>query len=142
MFNLETRKKNTTKIIIKTEKLLKKITNNNKIAGFIIFFSHWLLLGIALLYILIGKINSFFYFSSLIWIIVFIMHFYFNGCIATRIERHLWDTKKWFGPWMLGFIPLEKLGVEITRNLANNIYICWGFLLLIFIFFKILYYLK
>ena len=53
-----------------------------------------------------------------------IFHYYFNGCLITRIERKLWkDYPKWYGPKSsLGFIIVEKMGYEMNSELANNIF--------------------
>jgi len=150
MFSLEERKKNTQKIIEYGEYLLTPIpqqlsiidkkTNNKKIInGYILVLFHWLLTGIPLVYLMIGKINMYFYLSAAVWISIFIFHFYFKGCIITRIERKLWNEKKWWGPWMFLFTPLEKMGICMTDNLANIIFNCWGSSILILILYRIIY---
>jgi hypothetical protein len=134
MFSLEKRKENTKIITEYGEKLLMGDTNaNNIINGFILVLCHWLFTGIPLIYLIIGKINILFYLSALIWAIIFIFHFYFKGCILTRIERKIWNEKKWWGPWMFLFTPLEKVGVTMTDELANMIFNCWGLSIIVLI---------
>ena len=70
---------------------------------------------------------------------VLVFHFYFNGCIFTRLERDLWNTKDWYGPWILPFNILQELNVPITPALANNIYICVGIAITILIIMRIIF---
>ena len=35
------------------------------------------------------------------WIQLILAHLFFNGCIFIRLERHLWNTDQWYGPWIL-----------------------------------------
>ena len=146
LFSLEERKRNTQKITDYCESLLtpvkvkekEKKENDKKILnGFILVLFHWLLTGIPLVYLIIGKVNMYFYLSAAIWISIFIFHFYFKGCIITRIERKLWNEKKWWGPWMFLFTPLEKMGIYMTDNLANMIFNCWGSSILILMLYRI-----
>ena len=76
----------------------------------------------------------------LIWIIIFGLHFYFNGCILTKIERHLWKANDWYGPWMLPFKMLEQVNINLTSELMRGIFIMWGIFLTIFTILKIIYY--
>lgn len=142
MLTLEDRKKHTRYLTDNTRDLLFKITNNHVKSAYYLVISHWIITGIPLMYIIFGDVNLFFYLSCLMWISIFIIHFYFAGCICTRIERELWNTKDWWGPWIFFFTPLESTGVKITRNLADNIFICWGICLGMIGFLKILYNMK
>ena len=139
MFSLEERKNNTKNIIEYVKKKLLNITNNRYINGYILVLFHWLLTGIPLVYLFIGEINILFYISCFIWIIVFILHFYFHGCIFSRIERDLWQEKKWWGPWIFLFTPLENIGIDMTTALANNIFICWGSSIVLLVFLRLLF---
>ena len=139
MIEITKRKLHTKYILEKTTEFLSKVTGNNATSGFLIFLIHWLLGLFCFVYILVGKLDLVFYISVVLWIGTLFMHFYFGGCICTRLERHLWKTNRWWGPWMMVFTPIKVFsGGEITGNLANNIFICWGALLTAFIFFKIL----
>ena len=145
MFSLNDRKQNTTYIIEKAEEFLLKNNNNNNnkaLTAYYLIIFHWLSTGIPLMYIIFGDVNLFYYLCCLLWIIIFILHFYFAGCICTRIERKLLNDKEWWGPWIFYFTPLELTGIKITANLANNIFICWGICLGVIAFLKILYSIK
>jgi hypothetical protein len=142
MFSLVERKEHTIKITNYIKTILFKLTKNNVISGYILVLLHWIILGIPLIYLIIGEINSIYYVCCLIWSIVIVLHFYFKGCILTRIERSLWQEKKWWGPWIFFFTPLEKIGIDMTNELANNIFICWGVIILLYTFLRLLYHMK
>ena len=137
MFHLETRKKNTKNIVELVKNNAKKIISNDVICGYIIVYIHWILTGIPLYFILFGKVNIKFYSSCFLWLMIFVAHFYFKGCIITKIEKKIWNMSKWYGPWMLLFTPIEYFGLTITPQIANNIFLFWGFVLTIFTFYKI-----
>tara|TARA_Y100000389_G_C17467688_1_gene527131 strand:+ start:3705 stop:4127 length:423 start_codon:yes stop_codon:yes gene_type:complete len=137
MFHLETRKKNTKFIVELVKNNAKKIINNDVICGYIIVYMHWVLTGIPLYFILFGKVNIKFYISCFLWLIIFVAHFYFNGCIITKIEKKIWNMSNWYGPWVLLFTPIEYFGLTITPQIANNIFLFWGFVLTLFTFNKV-----
>lgn len=140
MFSLEERKQHTQKITNYIEEKLWMVSNNRYINGFFLVLVHWILTLIPLVYLFIGNINNIYYFCCFIWIMIFIFHFYFKGCIITRVERTIWNEKKWFGPWIFLFTPLEKIGIEINNEIANNIFICFGFIIALIIFLRVSYY--
>ena len=141
-FSLEERKQHTKVIIEKTTNFLYNFTNNNTLSGFILVLIHWILISLLLIYLIIGEINTLYYICCLLWLIIFSLHYYFKGCILTRIERSLWKADDWWGPWIILFAPIEKTGVEITSQLAENIFICWAIILMTISFLRILYQMK
>ena len=141
MFDLKSRIENTNYILNKTESISKHIEIKSSILGFIIFTFHWFILSLPLITILVGKINWKFWISCCIWILIYILHFYFNGCILTKIERRLFnDKEKWYGPWTPVTQLISLLKGNPTKELMINIFYCWGILLSIFTFIRILYY--
>lgn len=141
--NLEDKiyKKNFKNILIKIEKELFKYTKNNKVSGFLVYLFHVILCTTTFFYMFLGEINFFFYFSLFVWIITFCMHFYFKGCILTKIERHLWNTKTWYGPWTFLFNSVEYyFNDKLSINLKNNIFICWGIIISTLLLLKIVFY--
>jgi len=160
-FSLEKRKEHTKIIIQKISDLLYKITGNNSISAYILILFHWFITGIAIAYILFGPIDKWFVISVIIWTMMVLMHFYFNGCILVRVEKALLEgrtaagsanastdvcacgsntctCKKWWGPWIFPFTFLENyFNIKMTGRLANNIFITWGILFSTFIIFKI-----
>lgn len=100
----------------------------NPILGFSLIIFHWALVGFILLYLAIGNVNNLFYGCTLIWILIVVLHFYFKGCFLTKLERELLETKDWYGIWFIPFEILKKNNIELTPNLKNNIYNCFGLL--------------
>jgi hypothetical protein len=141
MFDLETRKNNTNNLLDFLTKILKIFSDKPEISGLLVFTFHWLCLGIPLIQIGVGKINNLFYLSCFVWILIFIFHIYFNGCILTRLERKLWDTNEWYGPWCFLFKTVELYydNNKISRNFANNTFYCWGIFLSIYAIVRVLY---
>ena len=139
MFDIESRKKNTKLITNFVKDTLYKYNENHVMNGFYVLLVHWIACAIPSFIIIFGSINIYFYLSCLCWLVIFGAHLYFKGCIFTRIERELWQDKKWYGPWVFPFKVLESSGIEVTPNLSNNIFICWGIILIIFVFLKILW---
>ena len=139
MFNLESRKQNTKNIINFLKKLLYSLHPNHEINGLLVLILHWCFVGIPMLGLIIFKLDWKFYISAIIWVLICIFHIYFNGCICTRLERELWNTKDWYGPWLVPFKLLESLGIPITYGLTHNIFICWGIALIIWILIRIIF---
>ena len=139
MLDLETRKKHTKSVIKFFKDNMYKINPNHEINGMLVLILHWICVGGPFLGVFLFVLNWKFYLSSLVWIIICALHLFHNGCIFTRIERELWGCKDWYGPWILPFTILEKLGVEVTSGLANNTFICYGILLVIWIILRIIF---
>ena len=133
IFNLNYRKKQTNNIINYVEKSLFKYTHDNIISGYIVVLIHGILMLISAILFLVGNKLQI-YANTLFLFLVVIFHYYFNGCLITRIERKLWkDYPKWYGPKSsLGFIIVEKMGYEMNSELANNIF--FGIMILITLF--------
>ncbi len=140
--NLEARKRHTKYIVEKADQFLGQFTDKNPIKGFIMILIHWVATGIPLLILLIGDVDTFFYLSTVFFASIFAAHFYFKGCICTRIERAMLDNKRWWGPWQFGFEGLEVAGVEMTAPLADNIFTCCGIVLSTIILLRVLYSMK
>ena len=124
------RKYHTKLVIEKTCELLSLLLTpfgfSKKMIGFFVFLFHWGITAIAFFGLISEPCNStFFHMSVGLWVAIFIHHFYFHGCIFTKIERHLWDNKQWKGPWSL--LPFS------TNHLS---YISWGILLVLFVSIK------
>jgi len=138
MFPLEVRKQHTKYLTTTMKDFMYSMTNNHTMSAYYIVLVHWIVTGIPLAYITYGDINWFFYVSCAIWVAIFGIHFYFAGCICTRIERTLWGAKDWWGPWIFFFLPIEDMGIEMTSALANNIFICWGIWIALIAFVRML----
>jgi len=115
--DIETRKNHTKLVIKNASEFLNSITNNANISGYILLYIHILLVGLPLIYIFIGSVNIYYYLSVLFWLFIMVLHFYFHGCIFTKIERNLWDSKKWYGPWTYLWHGFNGLGIETVEIL-------------------------
>lgn len=150
---LETRKTHTKMIVESSSEYLNKITNSSNISASILVVLTLIIEILTILYILLGSVNKFFYISIAFWFIVIVLNFYFNGCIITKIQRHLWNNNKWYGPWAYLFNYLKTMNTnanantntnantnnEITEKISKNIFNCWIILLVLFILLKIIY---
>ena len=151
----ETRKTHTKMIVESSSDYLNKITNSSNISASILVVLTLIIEILTILYILLGSVNKFFYISIAFWFIVIVLNFYFNGCIITKIQRHLWNNNKWCGPWAYLFNYLKTMNTnantntntntdtnannEITEKISKNIFNCWIILLVLFILLKIIY---
>ena len=100
----------------KAEKTLSKFTHNKTVAGYLVIFLHLTFSIIeASLFILLNlSIINIVLLLSII-IIHGNIHFYYggNGCIITRIERHMLDNKNWYG---IITIFYKIFNIETTDN--------------------------
>ena len=123
----------------KTIPLHKNLAPEDPIEGFAIFIIHILLAVFFYLYLLFGKINIFYYLLVVVWVGVMSMHFYFKGCLLTKIERNSWKSTDWEGPWTLLFSLLKKNELDLSNNFKTNIYICFGIIISIIIVTRIVF---
>ncbi len=138
MFELENRIIITNKILDSLVSILKNVSYNDRLNGLYVFIFHWLILGVPLIKILIGEIDGWFILSCFIWLIIFIFHVYFNGCILTRLERRLWNTKDWYGPWCLPFKLIEiYTEKKLDNSITNTIFYYWAIFLIGYVMIKI-----
>jgi hypothetical protein len=137
---LDERKKNTQLCINYIKNILGMITHNNIHSAYLLIIFHYIFIIFIIYYSLFGKINLIFYLSVFSIILIFIFHFYFNGCIFIRTEKQLLNYDKWYGVWGLLFIPLKNMGVDINTKLTSNIFICYGIAFTLFFFMRILFF--
>ena len=119
--------------------LHKKLAPEDPIEGFVIFIIHILLAIFFYIYLLFGKINILYYLLVVVWLGIVSMHFYFKGCLLTKIERNSWKSTDWEGPWTLLFFLLKKNDVEVSSNFKANIYNCFGIIISIIIVTRIVF---
>jgi hypothetical protein len=137
--DLETRKKHTSYLTRSVSNFLEYFTSNDEIKAYIIIFIHYLIVVPPMFYLIFGKVDKLFYVFILLWVIIFSLHFYFNGCIFIRIERELLKDKDWRGQWTPVFFVLKKFNIEPTTGLINNIFICWGILVSLLILLRLIF---
>lgn len=133
----EIRKENTKKIIdYISNYLYSHLYPNNILNGFVVLFFHWIIVGYALIYIIFGDVNILFFICIVIWILIFVMHIYFHGCILTKIEKQLWQANDWCGPWSLPFKILEDNFGNFSKTTKQYIYYGWAMVLSNFVLLK------
>lgn len=137
IFNLNERKKHTIHILNLTEKIKEKLGLNNTYFGFFIIIIHILLVGLSILYLILGNVNKSYFIFILFWILLIFFNFYFNGCILTRIERHYLKDDTWYGP---PTIPFLLVGYPISKKQANRIIYISSILITITILIKLFLY--
>ena len=116
------------------EDKLKCISDDPKYNGFIVFLFHLLFYFITIYFLYFYPISLIFYLVIFIWIIVLASNFYFRGCILTKLERHLWNTNTWYGPYYM-FCDFENL----SYNNIINIFICQKICMISLLFLRILF---
>ena len=122
--DLEIRKKHTANILEFTSNIMNYITKDNKMKGYLIVLFHALIYFPTYAYLLVGSYNLLYYACLIVWVLIFILHFYFNGCILIRIERHFFEDKEWKGVWSPLFNSLNVIGIDYSKSHMNNIFIC------------------
>lgn len=141
--NLERRKQNTKFIVEEASEFFTLMVNNRKLAGIILATFHIIVICMSMLYLFFTtKIDYIFYICFIFWILIVSMHLYFNGCIIIRIERELMNDKHWCAGWTPLFSVAENFYFKrkISKEFANNFFICIGILISAIIFLKFLYY--
>jgi hypothetical protein len=118
------------------EEKLKNISNDNKFNGFIIFLFHIFIQLISFYFLIFGKIGLIFYATIIIWILILFSNIYFRGCILTKIERHLWNTNDWSGPY---FLYCQLLFPNISKTMIENLFICKIILIATIVFIRFLF---
>jgi len=132
IFDKKYRKSYTKNKINNMTKLLLKVFKTKKQAGwFATIFMHYLPNFILFTLFLIHPFNISFF---IIWVLGFIMHLFFNGCIHLRLERHLFANKKWAGPYHI----LEYFGIELNTETINK-YLYLGITIILLIYLIKLY---
>ena len=119
------------------EELLFKLTKDNIRSGIIVALFHYTGFLLIAYKIIFGELDYLYYFYVFLWIIVVISNVIFKGCILMRIERYLFNNKDWFGIWELIFYPLNKLGIELTRENKKNIFIYSAHIISLFIILRL-----
>ena len=110
------------------------ISSDHKINGFIVFIFHFIFQIISTYFLFFYPISNTLYFVLLLWIIILLSNIYFRGCILMKLERYLWNTKKWYGP---SFIFCDLNNWSDTK--IKNTNICKLVIIITIIFIRILF---
>ena len=130
LMNIEYRKNYTKNKIIKLKEFFLSIFDDKNTAGW--FSSIFLHYGPHLIFLILFLILPFNFMFLVPWIIGFCLHIFFKGCIHLRLERALFDDKKWAGAYYI----LESVGID-TTNSENIIKAMKSGLILILVIFII-----
>lgn len=123
------------KHILKTaEQSLKIFSDNNHLNGFLVFLVHLLIQLTSGCLLIFYPIGHLFYSIIVIWIGILLSNIYFRGCILTKLERHLWQTNNWYGPF---FLYCDWF--QLNPNMLNNLFICKIILISTIVFLRILF---
>lgn len=109
-------------------------SSNDSLTGFYVFLIHFVCQIIFTIIFLFYPLSTLYYFIVVIWIFVLISKIYFRGCLITKIERHLWKTKTWYGP----LFEFGKLN-QLPCNTMINISVCLSIIICMIIFARILF---
>jgi len=119
IFDLENRKKYT-KIIIQTiSNIMIKVFDNKIVAGSLFILIHIVSVLFVIYSIINDKVVSYYHAYSFFWIIIIYSNYYFNGCILSRIEKHILQNKTWAGPINLMLYPLH-LFYKPDKQIMND----------------------
>ena len=118
-FDLETRKKYTKCITETISNTMVRVFGSQCVAGSIFVLFH-IVSALFVIYSLIyDKVVSYYYGYSFLWLIIIYSNYYFNGCILSRIEKHILQDKTWSGPINILFYPFH-LFYEPNKQIMNN----------------------
>ena len=117
MFELERRKENTKWSVKQIENFFLNFTNKREYAGLILVGVHYFAVMGSVAYIFFGDIDVYYYISISFYLLIVFLHYYYNGCILTRTERSLFDTKTWYGPPSILLYGVEDLSMDRCNNM-------------------------
>lgn len=87
---------------------------------------HYIIVGSAVGAIIFSNNSTIFRIGVACWASVIFLHNVFDGCFLVRLERALFESKKWYGIWHLFLIPLEMIGYPTTRSLLDLVLVWSG----------------
>ena len=139
VFDLETRKKYTKCITETISNSILSIFRSRCVAGWLFVLFH-IVIALFVIYSLIyNKVVSYYYSYSFIWLIIIYSNYYFNGCILSRIEKHILQDNTWAGPINLLFYPLHLFYKPDKQIMNNYIKFFWVTPVSLFIILKYLF---
>jgi hypothetical protein len=139
MFDLENRKKYTKYITETISNIILTIFRNRCLAGSLFVLFHILSTLLVIYSLIYDEIVSYYYSYSFIWIIVIYSNYYFNGCILSRIEKHILQNKTWAGPINLMLYPLHLFYKPDKQIMNDYIKFFWVTPVSLFIILKYLF---
>jgi hypothetical protein len=124
-FDLENRKKYTKCIVETISNVFLTAFRNRLVAGGAFVLFHIVSVLFVIYSLICDKVVSYYYIYSFIWIIIIYSNYYFNGCILSRIEKHLLQDNTWAGPINILFYPIHLFYNPNKQIMNNYIKIFW-----------------
>ena len=118
-FDLENRKKYTKCITETISNILLTIFRNRLVAGWVFILFHIVSVLFIIYSLICDKVVSWYYGCSFFWLIIIYSNYYFNGCILSRIEKHILQDNTWAGPINILFYPFH-LFYKPNKQIMNN----------------------
>ena len=119
MFTLENRKKYTNLIVTTTSEILLEHINNKFVAGSMVILLHFIYVIYTMYKLVSADIVSSYYLYTIMWIVMIYSNYYFHGCILTRIEQYILQTKSWAGHVSILFFPLH-IFYQPNKQIIND----------------------
>lgn len=131
----------TNTMLDKIEKLIREYTHNTssetETAGWYVFCVHMLIVAIVTYLLLWSNSLTLLSLGIISWLCIVAQHMIFDGCWMVRLERRLWETKEWYGPWTPVFKTLHFLGMSNNKRTHNLIFVIFALSLTSFAFLRL-----
>jgi hypothetical protein len=131
------RKKIRTTAMNNISSLAVTIAGSQLSAAYLITFIH--IIGIVIVTLLIFASNSpiYVYIGAALWVFIVAAHLFFDGCLAIRIERHLFQDNNWYGIWTPLFTFIESFDYMLSQKTRRKIFSIAGVIISILILLRI-----
>ena len=139
VFDLENRKKYTKGIIQFISNAMVTVFGNRIIAGSLFILFHIVSVLFVIYSIVYDKVVSYYHFCCFIWLIIIYSNYYFNGCVLSRIEKHILQDNTWAGPINILFYPLHLFYKPNKQIMNDYIKFFWATPVSLFIILKYLF---
>lgn len=104
------------KIVNKIADVSETVIGSRYNAGVVVATIHLIIVALILYLFFLSVSNVGFLLGFIGVIIIIILHVLFNGCFLLKVERVLFNDKKWYNFWNLVIFPLEKIGIDLTKD--------------------------
>ena len=116
-----------------TDNLLNYFFDSHKNKTVFLIVFHNLLMGLAIMYLLFGNINYFYFFVIGFMGLVLLLNILFRGCFLMKLERKYLNTKEWYGAYHM----LEVFGLDLNNSKVKKLFYIWGLIIAIIPFIRI-----
>jgi hypothetical protein len=139
VFDLENRKKYTKCIVETISNVFLTVFRNRLVAGGAFILFHIVSVLFVIYSIIYDKVVSCYYIYAFIWLIIIYSNYYFNGCVLSRIEKHILQDNTWAGPINLLFYPFHLFYKPNKQIMNDYIKFFWATPVSLFIILKYLF---